>query len=439
MLLQMFDAYTQQNLELSSHGHCYQQLIYQSFDNAKIPKKEVDKYINVLTELSWALHTNEGTLNQNQLELFFEEYEKTYLPVESIKIINILKANSILVEKNFNIQFKYPYLFYFFVAKKIAESYSTNLSIQAEVTNLIEALHREDYANILIFVTHHTKEAWVLEKIQTSLNMLFADQKPASLSKDQLSFMDEFIAKIPELVLERREISEERKKHNQKLDEIDREEVENPEPEAILANINKVFKGMEISGQIIRNRHATLTRATMSDLASNGIFTGLRFLNYFIHVSNTTKSEIMNYIEQILKEHPNLTNVEIQDCAKNTFLLMTYGVINGAIRKIASSIGSKEAGEIYASIQKDDPSPALILLNQAIEFHFKRNLDIQSLSVTATKLKNNPVCTRILKEMTIQHTYMFPVDYKEKQKLATLLGISVQGQRQMDRKKIGKA
>lgn len=45
---------------------------------------------------------------------------------------------------------------------------------------------------------------------------------------------------------------------------------------------------------------------------------------------------------------------------------------------------------------------------------------------------------RILKEMVIQHIYMYPVEYKEKQQLASLLGISVQGQRQMDRNKLGK-
>ncbi|WP_281245901.1 hypothetical protein [Nitrosovibrio tenuis] len=44
-----------------------------------------------------------------------------------------------------------------------------------------------------------------------------------------------------------------------------------------------------------------------------------------------------------------------------------------------------------------------------------------------------------MKEMIIQHTYMFPVDYKEKQQLAELLEIPIQGQRLMDRKKIGKA
>lgn len=446
MLLQMFEAYSQQNLDLSSHGHCYQQLIYQAFDHAKIPKKDIDRYLNVLAELAWVLHKSGGAINQHQLDEFFNEYKKTFLSVDGVKVIDILKSNSILVERELKIQFKYPYLFYFFTAKKIAESFSKHIEVQDEVRKLVANLHREDNANILVFVTHHTKEAWVLEEIQNALSLLFADQQPATLSKEQLAFMDDFLKKIPNLVMEQRVISDERKKHNKNLDDIDREaEAINTEAEEniesldILANINKTFKGMEISGQIIRNRQASLTRDAMLGLASNGAFTGLRFLNFFIHMTDTAKLEVIKYIEHKLKEHPGMTNEKVQSYAKDVFLLMTYGVINGVIRKIASSIGSKEASEIYASIQKHDQSPALMLLNQAIELHFKSSLDIQSISQTATKIKDNPVCTRILKEMVIQHTYMFPVEYKEKQQLAELLGITVQGQRIMDRQKIGKA
>ncbi|HEN3606859.1 TPA: toll-Interleukin receptor, partial [Yersinia enterocolitica] len=71
ILLQMFEAYSQQNLELTSHGHCYQQLVYQAFDNAGIPKDEVDRYLNVLTELAWDIHLNQDGLDQYQVKDFF--------------------------------------------------------------------------------------------------------------------------------------------------------------------------------------------------------------------------------------------------------------------------------------------------------------------------------------------------------------------------------
>ena len=439
MLLQFFEAYSQQNLELTSYGHCYQQLIYQSLEKAKIKSTEYEKDLNVLTELSWARFKQNKGLNQHQLDTFFTQYGDDFLSVNGLEIIEKLTHHSLLAYKDNLVDFKYPYIYYFFVGKKIAEGFADSEEIKQEVENLLEKLHREDFANILIFITHHTKDSWVLSKIKQVLSTLFEGQEKATLARNQLSFMDEFIKKIPELVVEQREVRNERDNQNRKLDEIEKsEEPSNDEPAEILAKINKTFKGMEIAGQIIRNRHASMKRDAIYELADSGTSSGLRFLDYFIKISDEFKLELIKFIETKLADHPNLTNREIQNLAEDTYLQLTYGVINGVIRKIASSIGSKEAAEIYAALEGKENTPAYILINLAIELQFTRVLNITTIEQTLEKLKNNAVCSRILKEIVIQHIYMFPVDYQIKQQLSELLKITVMGQRLMDQKKAKK-
>ncbi|MEO5330420.1 MAG: hypothetical protein H7839_00225 [Magnetococcus sp. YQC-5] len=94
--------------------------------------------------------------------------------------------------------------------------------------------------------------------------------------------------------------------------------------------------------------------------------------------------------------------------------------------------------EIYRSLENKENSNAFTLIRQAIELQFTRKIDITSINKTANTLKDNIVCMRILKEIIVQHVYMFPVDYKEKQQLAALLNISVQGQLVMSGNKKGK-
>ena len=375
----------------------------------------------------------------HQLGEFFTSYSKTYLPVDKEKVLKKLVGHSILSSNGIEVGFKYPYIYYFFVGKKIAESYRDSESTQAKVQDLLEKLHREDFANILIFITHHTKDSWVLHEIKSILTSLFIDQNEATLDKEQLSFMSDFMKGIPELIIEQREIQNERDKQNERLDEIERKVDGDDETQLdILANINKTFKGMEIAGQIIRNRHATLTRHDIEDLAKTGANTGLRFLEYFIKITDTAKNEIVKLISNHLSEHPNLSNKEIEKQAENAYLHLTYGVINSFTRKIASSIGSKEALEGYREMEKNVGTPAFLLIRQAIELQFNKSINIEHISNCVKDLKDNQVCLRILKEMVIQHVYLFPVNYKEKQQLSHLLGISVQGQRLMDTKKTGK-
>ena len=440
MLLQMFEANAQLNLELTSYGHCYQQLIYQSFDKANISKQDFDKYLNVLTELAWEIFKKENNLNPFEIELFFTNYCKSFLSIDKDQVLKKLISHSILNDNGINVGFKYPYIYYFFVGKKIAESYRDSDETKTKIEGLLSKLHREDYANILIFITHHTKDSWVLHEIKSVLDSLFEEHNEATLSKTQLSFMSDFMKAIPELIIEQREIQKERDDQNDQLDELERKN-DNEEGESldILAKINQTFKGMEVAGQIIRNRHATLTRQSMEDLAKTGAFAGLRFLEYFIKISDTAKKEIIKLISTHLLEHPNISNKEIEKQAENAYLHLTYGIINGVTRKIASSIGSKEALEVYREMESKVGTPAFNLIRQAIDLQFTKTVNIDHITSCIKELQDNQVCLRILKEMVIQHIYMFPVEYKEKQQLSHLLGISIQGQRLMDSRKIGKA
>lgn len=439
MLLQMFEANAQLNLDLTSYGHCYQQLIYQAFDKAGIKKAEFEKYINILTEFAWEIFQKDGGLDKEKIDSFIADYSKKFLSVDFEDAFKRLKANSILTDRGHLVDFKYPYLYYFFVGKKIAESYSNTDVVQASVEELLEKLHREDYANILIFISHHTKDSWVLSEIQNSLRGLFESHEATSLEREQLLFMNDFMKKIPELVIEQREIQKERDLHNENLDKKERSfDSEEGEPHDLLANINKAFKGIEIAGQIIRNRHATLTRSSLFELADCGVSTGLRFLKYFIEISDSAKNEIVKMIALHLSESPGLSDREIEKEAENTYLHLTYGVVNSVVRKIAGSIGSKEALEIYFLLEEEKQTPAFTLIRQSIELQFKKTLDVKSLTKSLSLLHDNPVGVRILKEMVIQHIYMFPVDYKEKQILSSKLGISIQGQRFLEQRTAGK-
>lgn len=439
MLIQVFEAYHKQNIALTSYGHCYQELIYQSLSTVKIPNQEYDKYFNFMTELSWAIYTNDQGLNQHQQEQFFSDYQAIYLSIDGSLIIKNLLNSRILEEKDNRIRFKYSYIHYFFVGKKIAESYSSDPNVMTQVDYFLENLHREDFANILIFITHHSKETWLINKIKHVMEALFEEEKPASLEKVELKFIEEFIRTIPELIVEQREIQDERDEHNKRLDEIERQsEDDEGEPLDILATINKTLKGIEIAGQIIRNRHASLTRNDINQLAENGIETGLRFLDYFIRISDLAKNEIIEFIRDKVDENPKSGDGEITQKAELIFLQMTYGAINAIVRKIASSIGSKDAKEIFDELEGVKNTPAYTLVNQAIELQYTRRLDMRSIDKTLDKIHDNPVCLRILKEMVVQHIYMFPVGYKEKQQLSSKLGFSIKQQRLMDRKTRGK-
>jgi hypothetical protein len=441
-LLQMLEAYTPQKLDLTSYGHCYQYLVYQSLEKSNIKPAEIDKYLNVLTELAWEQYKNSGNaLNEEQVNDFFSSYEQKYLKVDKDKILSDLTINRILSRTDEKTHFKYPYIYYFFTAKKFADSFTQSDMIKKEISLLLESIHREDFANIIIFITHHTKEKWILDEIQMSLMELFDSHSEATLEQKTLEFMEHFIKEIPELVIEQRVVAKERLSHNKKLDEISSNEQEiqefsnKLEPTNLLAKVNRVFKGLEIIGQIVRNRHASLSRDSIYEIVDQAYTTGLRFLQFFLELSDIAKEEVTRLIANTLKENPTISIDDLEKEAKNTFISLTYASIYGIINKISSSTGSKEAEEIYKLIETNRKTPAVKLINQATTLQFQKRIDFNEIEKLSIQLKGNPICERILKEIVIQHIYMFPVDYKDKQRIASTLRIKLENLKHLETQK----
>lgn len=437
VILQTLEAFTPQRVELTSYGHCYQYLIYKALAKAKIKTALVDSYLNWLTELAHAIFEGDGSrISRNELDAFTARYEGTFLRVENI--VEDFLRSGILHERDDGIGFKHRYVYYFYAAKWLAEHLSQNDESRNKIRELLQYLHREDSANIIIFLTHHTKDPWVLDEVQLCVMELFADCREATLDVKDLEFMGQFLDKIPRLVIEQREIEAERRKRDVQQEEaevIERTmEVDAAalEPSDMLAKINRGFKGIELIGQILRNRHGSLDKMRLKQMASDAFGVGLRFLQCFLDISEAAKEEVIRMIEYMLRENPRVGNEKVEKEARAMFLMLTYWAIFGVLRKIASATGSNEAIEVYGDVEKDTPTPAVKLINLAISLQFQKHLDQERLKELAHEFNANITCDRLLKEIVIQHIYLHHIGYKEKQQIAEVLKLPLMTQNSIE-------
>ncbi len=434
-ILQTFETVKPSRIELTSYGHCYQYLIQKSLESVNIKHTEVDSYLNVLTEFARAVFENGGDgLEEVQLSDFINSYHQKYLTVDQKRVFGDLKKCKILCDLQGKWNFKYRYIYYFYAAKNLAEQLSKSESSKTVIRQLLKFLHREDCANIIIFITHHTKDQWILDEVRLCMMELFQEQRETRLESKELLFLAEFIANIPMLVIEQREIEGERKKANETKDaaedarrEFDRS-TERLEPTDVLAKVNRLFRGIELIGQVVRNRYGSLERDALRAIVEDAFSAGLRFLGYFLQLSDASKEHVISTIATMLKENPRVDNEIIEKHARSVFLMMTYSVISAVVRKVASSIGSKEAEEIFLEIEKTNGSPAIKLIVQAIDQQFHKRLQEKKLHKLSIEFKKNVICNRILQEILIQHIYMHPVSYKEKQMIAQMFDIPLAAQ-----------
>lgn len=177
--------------EITSQGYCYQALIYFYLRKQDVANDEIDVYINFLTELAFYLYKQKKyELPPDNFASFMNSYlEKFNLPIEQAVL---LKKLTVIVSKDSfnNYSFRYPYIYYFFVAKYLAEN-TTNCEVIKEVEKIMNNLHVDENAYIAIFMVHHSKNVNILDKLKINARCLFDRYAPATLTKEETKFFDE--------------------------------------------------------------------------------------------------------------------------------------------------------------------------------------------------------------------------------------------------------
>jgi hypothetical protein len=446
ILLQSFETTVKQSLELTAYGHYYQHLIYQALERVHVKPDEYEKYLNVLSELGGAiLQSSSESINEDD---FFKEYSKKFLlaaPVNQEKIINNLVNSGILQRSENELKFYYRYSFYFFAAKKLADSLHKGEDSKNKIRSLVTMLHLEKASNIVLFLTHHSKDPWILDEILISVMDIFSNEEEVTLESDSLSFIQNFIKEIPELVLENRDAREERLKNDIQKDQLDNQEDQSHSKEQnhkiddneklseFIVKVNKVFRAIEVCGQILRNRIGSMERNSLEFIYEESLSVSLRFLSVFLTFSEYVQQESIRKIQKIVDQHPNRPNSKVIRDIESFYLAINYTVILAMLYKISSSLGSSKGREIYVKLTQVIGTPASKLIQEIIELQFEKKLDFTKIKSLHNEFsqQNNFICDRLLKHIIVHHCHMHGIPFKDRQRLASLLNIPLGAQQSM--------
>lgn len=442
MFIQSFGSVTSTNqrLELTSYGHCYQFLIYQALERAQVKQDEIDAYLNYLSELGRAiLDSPHELLDESELSVFRAKYAESFLAVNQDKLIQKLTNASILENTDAGLRFRYRYLFYFFAAKNLADSLRKGDSAKNRVIHLIDTIHLDQSSNIVLFLTHHSKDPWVFEQILYSVMDVLTDRKEATLEADSLSFLKGFIDKIPAIVMENRDPSQERLKHNSQKDALARYEQENIEEQeaeddnlikddasSFVRMITKMFRATEVCGQILRNRVGSLERSELEFFYEESLTAMLRFLDVILKSSEYVQDEAIRIVQRILQQSPDLSDSEVTQKAETFYVELNYAIILSILYKISSSLGSVKGREIYLKVAENKGTAASKLIQEVIELQFEKRLEHNKIKRLYDDLADNQVCARLLKQIVLRHCYMHDISMRDRQKLSTSLNMPLE-------------
>lgn len=419
------------NLNETSYGYCYQTLIHHALNNAGVSKDNIDSYINIITELAFHMfNIKTDLISEIDFEVYYEEYRKKFVAPRFETARNNLLNSMVLKQDSGSFYFGYKYILYFLAAKKIAEIIESPEG-KTIVKELYNNLHKEKNANILVLITHHTKNYSFMEESILTLMLPFKNTLPITLDKScsYHKLLEDVIKEMKQDFIEmNRDPSEERKRQLLTQDRLDRKKNQNNGEESDF-NVNEkvipfiqAFRSIEIIGQIIKNRKGSLEKAVLKKMLIELYNTGFIMIGYLGGIIKEAKDELSLKIEEKISE--NDTDQDIERKIYKFLQFISLLACLGVFSKLVHSIGVKELREIYPDVAKTMDTPAAKIVSFSINSYYGK-INMAELEQLSKEFKGNGVALQILRARVKSYIYNNYVPYYDKQKIAGYLNMKI--------------
>lgn len=441
-LLQSLDE-NLQNFSQTSYANIYLVLIKAGLVKEGVKDNELTSLLNILKELSYHLYENLKALyfNNNQFEEFILEYSKNYFRHEKLtirKILTVLCNANILKFDDENFSFSYKYIYYFLVAQKIATDIDKH---QDTLYDLCDNIHLEINANILIFLSHHSKAQILIDSIILTSQIPFENFVPLSLNKDDefVKFISEFTKEIKHEIIEEINPKDEVKKDLQRKDAHERsiQKVENKyeNDETVLPSevveMNQAFRTIKIIGQIVKNQSGDFEKDKLINLVEAAYNTMFRFLGFYSEILVRDKDLLIESLVENIKEKESNNRMQkidsktVEKAVKKMLQFISWRICVDSMSNLMFSVGTKGQNELFEKVSSNIDSTASKLVTFAIKTFYDK-IDTKELSKLFEDVKDNYLAQCILREYIKRYLYTNFVERNKRDQIITIAGFNKQ-------------
>jgi GTPase SAR1 family protein len=162
-ILQLSENGSKNKLQDGSYAELYRYLINQALGNASAKAEDLDFYHTYLSYIAHYFFIHQTReLPIDEIKDIYGRYSQMMdIDKSSEKVHDLLIRAKILKNDCGCFAFTHKYSYYFFVAKYLSDNFE-NPDIKEELIVITEQLHRSEYANILIFLVHHSKNKVII-------------------------------------------------------------------------------------------------------------------------------------------------------------------------------------------------------------------------------------------------------------------------------------
>lgn len=450
-VLQIREASQPTVTEQSQHGFYYEKLINDALNRAVTNREDLSLYYNYITDYAYHLFNEKiglAAITLDSFNRFFLYYVDEYdVDFSERRILDTLVKAGLLEVVDDYVKIRYRYVYYFFVAKYMA-GHMGQPETKFRVTAMCERLHREEFANVIMFLTHLTKDSFITDELMRVSRSLWSDV-PIIRLDDDVRFMNDLIKELPASSLrqidaeqakrESLEEDEQIKRYEEQFDEdLDVKDYDISEDIATLdavSQITRSLKTIDILGQIAKKYWGALKADRKYDLIEEVYFLGLRTLGFYFKLIGDSPEILLEYIKKRMRGRGRYSADKDEIDALSRNYLFSLGAMCSyyMVKRVTQAVGHDKLKNVFEEILAKNDINSVLLIDISNKLELSSHLPYEEVRSAKEQVEKNFMALSVLQGLAKNYLYMFNTTVEEKQRLASLLNLKMEYQRKIDR------
>ena len=369
----------------------------------------------------------------NEVHQWFEEATDLTRDIEQLKAD--LLGLRFLSEIDGDYHFSETYILYYFSAFYLKD-YIELPEIRDFIGEIASKLWVEDYANVMLFLTHLSKDRHIAHCVTSSARNIFNEVLPTRIEDDALAIYKRLGTESPfNLPNDGESTPESRREASREVANevilpetifVGDDRTSSFEEISIIGKFNAAVKTVHILGQMLKNFPANFSPAEKVNIINECIDLGLRALTIYFNIVEAEERETVASFSRMLGSHSRSDGGETSEEQVKTMIFRLVNLVAfGITKRISYSIGSTELAKSYNKVFYADISTARKLVQISLELDHRGNFPEQMIIEVAMQWKDrNPFAFGLLQSLVARHFRLFHIGFAIRQRMCALLNVS---------------
>lgn len=429
-----------------AHGFLYELLINQALSK-HVNLCSLDTSVAYLSHLAYEMFLGGGEdVSETQYEALHVSYTQKFdLDLPLTRLFAQMQSAGILVSEDGRTRFKFPYHFYYFLAKEFGRLPWKDL--EPIVLELSKMIHTEYAANVLLFLAHFSRNPRIATILLEIASETLKGYKEIDIFHHEAKYSGYSIPQIRQVLIEsndqiRNKLINDGASDESLSDEA-QQDVERAAQERLKAKLddalamNRAFKILQVLGQLLRNMAGSIPKEQKRDIARACVDLGLRVLGFLSSLVEDNSEELLAFrAQQIRIEHTKVkkdgttyvteTDAEIAEMLAPYLSTMFANLTMGTFVKISNAIGSEELTPTLAAVLSGTKTDRLLLLATELE-HFADFPEKNVRKFKQEQIEEKHVLPySILRRFVVRRFHLFPARKELKEGIAKDFALNTQ-------------